>query len=145
MQNPAERRHRHSGLFSSNHTTCTVPSKYWAKQVNAISGGGPVKGIYLLQAMLPLMVGEMRDYQLRGVRWLISLYQNGLNGILADQMGLGKTVSALRQNLPCILRCTSSCTQHRLHYNCNKHMWGAIGFMHSAWCCLLVGKHVLAS
>jgi ATP-dependent DNA helicase len=26
------------------------------------------------------------------VTWLISLYQNGLNGILADQMGLGKTV-----------------------------------------------------
>ena len=37
----------------------------------------------------------MRNYQLRGVRWLISLYQNGLNGILADQMGLGKTVSLL--------------------------------------------------
>ena len=35
--------------------------------------------------MLPLMVGEMKDYQLKGVRWLISLYQNGLNGILADQ------------------------------------------------------------
>ena len=45
------------------------------------------------QVMLPLIVGEMRDYQLRGVRWMISLYQNGLNGILADQMGLGKTVS----------------------------------------------------
>lgn len=47
-----------------------------------------------MQAMLPLIKGEMRDYQLRGVRWLISLYQNGLNGILADQMGLGKTVSS---------------------------------------------------
>ena len=45
------------------------------------------------QVMLPLIVGERRDYQLRGVRWMISLYQNGLNGILADQMGLGKTVS----------------------------------------------------
>ncbi len=44
------------------------------------------------QAMLPLMVGDMRDYQLRGVRWLISLDKNGLNGILADEMGLGKTV-----------------------------------------------------
>ena len=32
----------------------------------------------------------MRDYQLKGVRWLIALYQNGLNGILADQMGLGR-------------------------------------------------------
>ena len=44
------------------------------------------------QALLPLMVGDMRDYQLRGVRWLISLDKNGLNGILADEMGLGKTV-----------------------------------------------------
>jgi ATP-dependent DNA helicase len=43
--------------------------------------------------MLPLVTGgELRSYQLKGVRWLVSLYQNGLNGILADQMGLGKTV-----------------------------------------------------
>lgn len=42
--------------------------------------------------MLPLIVGEMRTYQLKGVKWLMSLHQNGLNGILADQMGLGKTV-----------------------------------------------------
>lgn len=42
---------------------------------------------------LPLVTGgELRSYQLKGVRWLVSLYQNGLNGILADQMGLGKTV-----------------------------------------------------
>jgi hypothetical protein len=45
-----------------------------------------------LQDMLPLIVGEMRTYQLKGVKWLMSLHQNGLNGILADQMGLGKTV-----------------------------------------------------
>ena len=37
--------------------------------------------------LLPLMTGgEMRSYQLKGVQWMISLYQNGLNGILADQM-----------------------------------------------------------
>lgn len=36
--------------------------------------------------------GSLRDYQLKGVRWLLSLHMNGLNGILADQMGLGKTV-----------------------------------------------------
>ena len=44
------------------------------------------------QELLPLIEGELRQYQLKGVKWLISLYQNGLNGILADQMGLGKTV-----------------------------------------------------
>ena len=41
---------------------------------------------------MPLIQGELRDYQLQGVRWMISLWNNGLNGILADQMGLGKTV-----------------------------------------------------
>ena len=30
--------------------------------------------------------GEMRDYQLRGLNWLISLFENGINGILADEM-----------------------------------------------------------
>lgn len=28
----------------------------------------------------------MRDYQLRGLNWLISLFENGINGILADEM-----------------------------------------------------------
>lgn len=46
------------------------------------------------EQLLPLMNIELRDYQLKGVKWLISLYQNGINGILADQMGLGKTVRA---------------------------------------------------
>ncbi len=27
-----------------------------------------------------------------GLNWLISLYETGLNGILADDMGLGKTI-----------------------------------------------------
>ena len=44
------------------------------------------------QQILPLIKGDLRDYQLKGVCWMIALYENGLNGILADQMGLGKTV-----------------------------------------------------
>jgi SNF2 family DNA or RNA helicase len=31
----------------------------------------------------------LKDYQLEGVRWLASLYENGVSGILADEMGLG--------------------------------------------------------
>lgn len=30
--------------------------------------------------------GEMRDYQIRGLNWMISLYENGISGILADEM-----------------------------------------------------------
>ena len=46
----------------------------------------------------PVLVtgGEMRDYQLAGMEWLISLYDNGLNGILGDEMGLGKVIKYLR-------------------------------------------------
>lgn len=28
----------------------------------------------------------LKDYQLEGVRWLVSLYENGVSGILADEM-----------------------------------------------------------
>jgi len=31
---------------------------------------------------------QLKDYQLEGVRWLTSLYENGVSGILADEMGL---------------------------------------------------------
>ncbi len=40
----------------------------------------------LPQEMCPGFNGALRDYQLKGVKWLISLWSNGLNGILADQM-----------------------------------------------------------
>ena len=30
--------------------------------------------------------GELRDYQIRGLNWMISLFENGINGILADEM-----------------------------------------------------------
>lgn len=45
--------------------------------------------------LCPGLKGELRDYQMRGVRWLASLFVNGINGILADQMGLGKTVQTI--------------------------------------------------
>lgn len=45
--------------------------------------------------LCPGFVGTLRDYQLKGVQWIISLFKNGLNGILADQMGLGKTVQTI--------------------------------------------------
>lgn len=44
----------------------------------------------------PLLTGgRLKGYQLKGIKWMISLWQNGLNGILADQMGLGKTVQTI--------------------------------------------------
>ncbi|XP_024032913.1 ATP-dependent DNA helicase DDM1 isoform X1 [Morus notabilis] len=46
--------------------------------------------------LVPLLTGgKLKSYQLKGIKWLISLWQNGLNGILADQMGLGKTIQTV--------------------------------------------------
>lgn len=39
--------------------------------------------------------GVLKDYQMIGLNWLISLYEIGINGILADQMGLGKTIQTI--------------------------------------------------
>jgi DNA helicase INO80 len=39
--------------------------------------------------------GTLKEYQLKGLRWLDNLYEQGINGILADEMGLGKTIQAL--------------------------------------------------
>jgi ATP-dependent helicase STH1/SNF2 len=33
-----------------------------------------------------LIGGQLKDYQLKGLQWMVSLYNNKLNGILADEM-----------------------------------------------------------
>jgi SNF2 family DNA or RNA helicase len=39
--------------------------------------------------------GTLKEYQMSGLRWLVSLHNNNLNGILADEMGLGKTIQTI--------------------------------------------------
>ena len=38
--------------------------------------------------------GTMREYQMQGLNWLIHLYDNGINGILADEMVRLRTTCA---------------------------------------------------
>ena len=45
------------------------------------------------------LAGELRDYQLLGLRWMVQLVELGLGGILADDMGLGKTVMLIALHL----------------------------------------------
>ena len=42
-----------------------------------------------------ILRGTLRDYQLDGLQWMVSLYENGINGILGDEMGLGKTLQTI--------------------------------------------------
>lgn len=43
----------------------------------------------------PLLHGTLREYQVIGLDWLAKLYRKNLNGILADDAGLGKTVQII--------------------------------------------------
>jgi SNF2 family DNA or RNA helicase len=52
--------------------------------------------------------GELREYQMRGLRWMVSLRDNGLNGILADEMGLGKTVQVIALVAHCLATAQNS-------------------------------------
>ena len=48
-----------------------------------------------VQAQPKLLCGKLTSYQLLGVNWIFNLYVHGLNGILAYDMGLGKTVQTI--------------------------------------------------
>eukprot|EP01080_Neovahlkampfia_damariscottae_P009826 gene9826-2148_t len=39
--------------------------------------------------------GNLKEYQIQGLQWMVSLYNNHLNGILADELGLGKTIQTI--------------------------------------------------
>jgi len=45
------------------------------------------------------LTGELRGYQLQGLRWMNQLVELGLGGILADDMGLGKTIMLIALHL----------------------------------------------
>lgn len=44
---------------------------------------------------LPPLQARLRDYQLKGVKWMDYLYRHGFGGCLADDMGLGKTLQTI--------------------------------------------------
>ncbi|XP_061762916.1 E1A-binding protein p400 isoform X1 [Nerophis ophidion] len=57
---------------------------------------GPFKTTSLNSNPAPFLLhGSLREYQQIGVDWLVKLYKKHLNGILADETGLGKTVQTV--------------------------------------------------
>jgi hypothetical protein len=52
----------------------------------AEEGGGLMQTHRLTVQPSCISFGTMREYQMQGLNWLIHLYDNGINGILADEM-----------------------------------------------------------
>jgi hypothetical protein len=49
--------------------------------------GGQMASVHRLQVQPSILTGgTLREYQMQGLNWLIHLYDNGINGILADEM-----------------------------------------------------------
>lgn len=62
-----------------------------------------------IESLPDIFKGELKDYQMKGLRWLDNLYDQGINGILADEMGLGKTIQTIAL---------------LAHLSYNKNIWG---------------------
>lgn len=107
------------------------PAAYhWAKTADGIPGAVPTRFLRLkldfddalaessaqdLIVPAGLFRGELRNYQMQGVRWLAAMGKQGCNLVLADEMGLGKTIQTLAllasdvvENLPALIICPTS-------------------------------------
>ncbi|KAH9411453.1 SNF2 protein [Ordospora pajunii] len=50
---------------------------------------------YVFESSPKYVQAELRDYQVEGLNWLVSMHENSINCILADEMGLGKTLQTV--------------------------------------------------
>lgn len=75
----------------------------------------------LLQQPDFLRAGQLRDYQLEGLNWLIYSWMQNNNCILADEMGLGKTIQCVSfiGACPATLLHPRPCFSWVLHISCH--------------------------
>uniref|UniRef100_A0A7M4FNF4 E1A binding protein p400 n=1 Tax=Crocodylus porosus TaxID=8502 RepID=A0A7M4FNF4_CROPO len=93
------------------------PPKKHARDIAEVAGAAEVllpKGSARITTAVKyntpsLLYGTLREYQKIGLDWLAKLYKKNLNGILADEAGLGKTVQVIA---------------FFAHLACNEGNWG---------------------
>jgi superfamily II DNA or RNA helicase len=86
-----------TGSVTIDGETTTVASSGWLEAIRATIAD-PDGGAEPLRQP-PRLAGTLRDYQLRGFRWLHRMTSLGLGACLADDMGLGKTITVLALHL----------------------------------------------
>lgn len=63
-----------------------VDDEYKTEEQNYYSIAHNVQEKVYEQATI-MVNGLLKEYQVKGLEWLVSLFNNNLNGILADEMG----------------------------------------------------------
>ncbi|KAK9837753.1 hypothetical protein WJX74_004265 [Apatococcus lobatus] len=77
--------------FISNKVILSIRAEA-AKHASQAAAARPPTQVSMQPASI---LGDMRDYQLDGLRFMTSMFDNGMNAILADEMGLGKTLQTI--------------------------------------------------
>lgn len=67
--------------------------EYKAEEKNYYSIAHDIREPVTEQASI-MVNGQLKEYQIKGLEWLVSLFNNNLNGILADEMGSVNNVFA---------------------------------------------------
>lgn len=88
------RRSARNSLASTNSTTVSKPKQTKNTSKNGIAKNSTESALAMVDHTKARATRQpqtivnctMREYQLVGLDWLISLFENGLNGILADEM-----------------------------------------------------------
>ena len=65
------------------------------ERVRAGVGAAPYAHRRVLVQPESIIGGEMRDYQLASLDWLVERHERRLSAILGDEMGLGKTLQTI--------------------------------------------------
>ncbi|KAL6971336.1 hypothetical protein U1Q18_031014 [Sarracenia purpurea var. burkii] len=81
-QSTSQKKSKGRGRHASKVTEEEEDEECLKEEEDGLSGTGNTR----LVAQPSCIQGKMRDYQLAGLNWLIRLYENGINGILADEM-----------------------------------------------------------
>ncbi|XP_072271812.1 E1A-binding protein p400-like isoform X2 [Pyxicephalus adspersus] len=82
------------GLLSSKKHTRDIGDVARAAELLLPSGSSRIT-CAIKPRLSPLLHGTLREYQLVGLDWLEKQYKKNLNGILADESGLGKNVQVI--------------------------------------------------